>query len=126
MTKAKILIVEDEILSGMDLQLIFRCWGCAPPSIATTGREAIEKADKEKPDVILMDISIDGNMDGIEVAKKIRSKYEIPIIFMTGYSDEEMIERAKTANPAAILIKPVDNAELKAAVESAVKTLRAP
>ena len=120
MAQGKILIVEDEALSALDLQRILERVGYAV-QVATTGEEAVELAGKENPDVVLMDINIDGSMDGIQAAQKICLELGIPVIFMTGYSDEEMIEKAKQTNPSAILSKPLDINMLKSAVKSAIE-----
>lgn len=121
MAQCKILIVEDEVLSALSLQLILKTMGHDMAQITTTGEEAILLAGKEHPDVVLMDIDIDGDIDGIQAAEKIRLEFGIPVIFMTGYSDEEMIEKAKDVNPLAILSKPLDINMLKAAVNSAIE-----
>jgi len=120
MAQGKILIVEDEAIAALDLQLILERLGYAA-SITTTGEEAVLLAAKENPDVVLMDINIDGGMDGIQAAEKIGSAFGIPVIFMTGYSDEEMLEKAKHVKPLAILSKPLNIEMLRSAIKSAIE-----
>jgi CheY-like chemotaxis protein len=120
MAQCRILIVEDEFLSALGLKHILERLDYAA-QITTTGEEAVELAEKENPDVVLMDINLDGEMDGIEAAEKISLELGIPVIFMTGYSDEGMMERAKQIKPAAILSKPLNIDIIKSAVESAIK-----
>lgn len=119
--KVRILIVEDEMIPALDLQRILERMGYEIPQIATTGEEAVKLAGTEHPEVVLMDISIDGGLDGIQAAEKIRLSFGMPVIFMTGYSDEDMIEKAKTVKPWTILSKPLDIAKLKTAIKSAIE-----
>ncbi|MBF0327606.1 MAG: response regulator [Nitrospirae bacterium] len=121
MNQGKILIVEDEIISALDLQGILERAGYETAKIATTGEEAVELAAKEKPDVVLMDIHIEGKMDGIQAAEKISMALGMPIIFMTGYSDENMIKKAQAINPYAILNKPLELGVLKSTIKSAIE-----
>ncbi len=121
MAQGKILIVEDEVLSALSLQFIFKTLGYETAQITTTGEEAIVLAGEENPEVVLMDINLGGGMDGIEAAKEISLEFGIPVIFMTGYYDEEIIEKAKHVNPSAILRKPLDIKMLISAVKSATE-----
>lgn len=101
----KILIVEDEILIGMMLAENIREYGYDTFEVITTAEKAIEVAQSEGPDAILMDISLSGKMDGIEAAAQIREHADIPIIFFTGYRDSQLLKRAEAVNPVAILDK---------------------
>ena len=121
MPQGRILIVEDEALLAMDLQTTLEQLGYETPQIATTGNEAMEKAARERPDVALMDVNIHGGMDGIEAARRLNSEFGISIIFMTGYSDEDIRARGKTVKHSAILTKPLNIAKLKSAIESAIR-----
>ncbi|MBF0472137.1 MAG: response regulator [Nitrospirae bacterium] len=120
MTQYKILIVEDEFITALDLQRTLKKQGYSC-QITSTGAEAITFAENEKPNVVLMDINIDGEINGIETAEKIYSKFAIPIIFMTGYSDEENIAKTKYSKPVAVLCKPLDIDVLKATIISAIE-----
>lgn len=101
----KILIVEDEVLIGMMLSYNIEEFGFDVQEVVTTGEEAIASALSDPPDAILMDISLTGTMDGIDAAQLIKAKQDIPIIFFTGYQDKELLQRAKSVSPWAILDK---------------------
>ncbi|MGD0283843.1 MAG: response regulator, partial [Dissulfurispiraceae bacterium] len=91
MAQGKILIVEDEVLSALNLQDILKTMGYETAQITTTGEEALVLAGKDNPEVVLMDINLGAGMDGIQAAEKILLEFGIPVIFMTGYYDEEII-----------------------------------
>ncbi len=112
MNKSAILVVEDEAIIAKDLQYRLEGMGYSVPSTAATGKDAIEKAGELKPDLILMDIMLLGDMDGIEAANEIRLHYDIPVIYLTSYSDEELLERARLTEPFGYMIKPVGDREL--------------
>jgi CheY-like chemotaxis protein len=121
MALGKILIVEDEVISALDLQLTLEEFGYETAKLVTTGEEAVMLAGEERLEAVLMDINIGGGMDGIEAAEKIRLAHGIPVIFMTGYSDEEMIAKANHISPVAILSKPLDRRMLESAVKAAIE-----
>jgi len=89
-------------------------------SIVDTGEKAIKKAEEDKPDLILMDIRIKGEMDGIETAEVIRNRFGIPVIFSTAYLDQERIERAKITMPFGYVLKPIQERELRVTIEMAI------
>jgi PAS domain S-box-containing protein len=120
MKKAKILIVEDEAIIAMEIESQLQSLGYEVTSIVDTGEKAIEKAEKDKPDLILMDIRIKGKMDGIDTAETIRNKYGIPVIFSTAYLDQERIERAKITMPFGYVLKPIQERDLKVTFEMAL------
>lgn len=124
MDKAKILIVEDEQITAMDVADILGRIGHEITDTISTGEQAIESVKKNKPDIILMDISLKGKMDGIEAAEYIRSQYSIPVIFLTAYYDEKTVERAKKTEPCAYLTKPFEEIDLKIAVELGIYRAR--
>ncbi|MCP4631777.1 MAG: response regulator, partial [candidate division Zixibacteria bacterium] len=93
MEKAKILIVEDEAIIAMEMENQLQELGYEVTSIVDTGEKAIQKAEEDRPNLILMDIRIKGEMDGIDAAEVIRNRFGIPVIFSTAYLDEERIER---------------------------------
>ena len=107
------MIVEDEIIQAMFLGKILELWGYEICETATSGEDAIKEAEIQNPDLVLMDISIHGEISGIEAAGKIRSQFGIPVIFMSGYSDEETRQKAYTAHPAGYFVKPLDYDKLK-------------
>lgn len=116
--KYKILIVEDEVWIAQCLMMDIENAGYDVYDYLTTGEEAIKFAIEEKPDVILMDINLVGKIDGIEAAKEIIDKINIPIIFMTGYNEPAIFERAQKIKPVAYLLKPVEIWDLKPILES--------
>jgi signal transduction histidine kinase len=120
MKKIKILIVEDEVIVAMEIQSTLKNLGYSVIAIADTGEKAINKASTEKPDLILMDIRLKGDLDGIETAECIRSLLDIPVIFLTAYADEEKLERAKLALPFGYLLKPIQERDLKSTIKMAI------
>ena len=116
--KKKILIVEDEVMLSAWLKIQLEDEGYEVCGSFTTGEEAVEFVKEIKPDVILMDINLVGKIDGIEAAEIITEKSNIPIIFMTGYEEPEVYERAQKTKPIAYLTKPVEIWDLKPIFES--------
>jgi len=120
MSPYKILVTEDESIVAMDLKQRLEALGFEVIATVSTGAKAISQVESNLPDLILMDIQIKGNIDGIETAAKIQERFNIPIIFLTANSDTATIERAKTAGPLAYLLKPFEDRELKASIEIAL------
>ena len=120
MNKARILIVEDEAIIALELKTNLRSLGYEVTSVVNTGEEAIKKAEADKPDLILMDIRIKGELDGIEAAEVIRNRFGIPVIFSTAYLDEERIERAKITMPFGYVLKPFQEKDLKITIQMAL------
>ena len=121
MKQIKILIVEDEAVTARLLKLSLQRMGYTVCEPAATAEAAIATAGQEQPDVILMDIRLAGEMDGIEAARRIALLCDVSIIFMTGYSDRETRERAQALNPAAYLVKPVTPAEIEPLIGALVR-----
>ncbi len=117
----KLLLVEDEFLIAKLLQKNLQLVGYEVCELVSTGEEAVERAGQEQPDFILMDIRLAGKMNGIEAAREIEQRFQIPIIFMTGYSDEEVVAQAKALNPLAYLVKPVTPDDIKPVVDAALE-----
>jgi putative two-component system response regulator len=115
-----ILVVEDEWVVANQICKNLRDFGYTVCSTASTGDEAIERAEAERPDLILMDIVLNGKMDGIEAADRITSQFDIPVIYLTSYTDQEYIERAKQTKPFGYLVKPYHLKELYANIEMAL------
>jgi two-component system, response regulator PdtaR len=112
--KRKILIVEDEALIALDLKTALKRRGHELCEVAASGETAVARAERESPDVVIMDINLSGVMDGIEAASRIRSFSSPMIIFTTGYSDPELHTRAMRLEPAAFLHKPVQAKDIEA------------
>jgi PAS domain S-box-containing protein len=117
MAEDTILIVEDDAIISMRLQEMLNAWGFRT-LIAPSGEIALEEVDGLHPDLILMDIQLGGEMDGIQVAEQIHACLGPPTIFITAYSDEELLERAKLTEPYGYLVKPVQEKELRSTVET--------
>jgi PAS domain S-box-containing protein len=120
MSATKILVVEDEGLTAMELQRKLRYWGYDVPTFAFSSKEAVQKAEKIQPDLVLMDIVLKGEGDGIDAAQKIKDLFDIPIIYLTAHVDEQTRERAEGTNPYAYLIKPFEENELHQKIEEAL------
>jgi len=116
---ARILVVEDEAVVAMDLEAAIRGMGYEVTHVFS-GEEALEEAAKAAPDVVLMDITLSGELDGIETADRLRSQYLVPIVFLTGDPDPKTLERAKKTEPMAYLLKPFRERELHSAIEIAL------
>ncbi|AFY82185.1 hybrid sensor histidine kinase/response regulator [Oscillatoria acuminata] len=120
-----VLVVEDELITAIDIQSSLENLGYQVPPIASTGQEALAQVAKFQPDIILMDIVIKGEIDGIETAKLIRDRQQIPIIFLTAYSDDATLARAGISEPFGYLLKPFDDRELHTTIQMALKRYQA-
>jgi hypothetical protein len=117
----KILVVEDERIIAINLKESLESLGYTVPAIAASGEKAIEKATEFRPDLVLMDIWLKGNMDGIEAAQQIWERLKIPTIYVTGHSDQSTVERAKITAPFGYILKPVKEQALYVAIETALQ-----
>lgn len=120
MEKKKIFVVEDESIVSLEIQSRIKHLGYIVSGSAASGDEAIRKVIDLRPDLILMDIRIKGEMDGIETAAEIKKIYDIPIIFLTAYADPVTIQRAKITDPFGYIIKPFEERELHISIEIAL------
>jgi len=120
MTKAEILIVEDDAVVARDIQNRLKALGFLAPAMVPSGEEAIERVKEHKPDLVLMDIMLRGKMDGIEAADQIRSQFNIPVVYVTAYADEDVLERAKVTEPFGYIIKPFEDRDLNTTIEIAL------
>ena len=120
MSNIKILIVEDEIITANDLKLRLEKMGHSIVGIVGNGKDAIRKAGEINPDIILMDIVLKGDIDGIETAQQIRDIHDIPFIYLTSYYDDEILERASKTSPYGYITKPYDEIGLHTAIQMAV------
>jgi CheY-like chemotaxis protein len=123
MTVKSILIVEDEGLIALHLMEILTNAGYRVLEPMASGEEALRYLEESAPpDLILMDITLDGSLDGIETALQIRKRYEIPVIFLTAHSNSLITVRAKEASPCGYIVKPVMEKDLLDHVERALHT----
>jgi PAS domain S-box-containing protein len=118
--KEMILVVEDEVLIAADIQACLRDMGYDVPLIVSTGEEAVEKTGELKPDMVLMDIFLKGQMNGITAAEHIRRLYGTPVVYLTAYSDDEIVNKAVSTEPFGYLIKPFNERELKTTIRMAL------
>jgi PAS domain S-box-containing protein len=116
MAKAQILVVEDDNIVVMELQDRLQSLGYAVVAVASCGEEAIRKAGETHPDLVLMDIRLKGEMDGVEAAEEIRDRFNIPVVYLTALADEGTLQRAKVAEPYGYIIKPFDERELRTSI----------
>jgi len=116
--KPKILIAEDESIIAMDLRVTLSKLGYEVTSVVNNALAVIQKAEQDKPDVILMDIMLGGSLDGIEAAKIISVNHSTPIIYVTALKDEETIKRASLPEPYLFLMKPFTESILQDAIEN--------
>lgn len=120
MPSAHVLLVEDEGIVARDISNRLERMGYAVAGVASSGPEALEKTADTIPDVVLMDIKLQGEMDGIEASQSLRQRYDVPIIFLTAYADDQTLDRAKATAPFGYLLKPYQERELRSAIEVAL------
>jgi DNA-binding LytR/AlgR family response regulator len=120
MAKIEILVVEDESIVAKDIQNSLKKLGYIVPTIVASGEKAIEEVEQSRPDLIIMDIMLKGKINGIEAANTIRTKYDIPVIFLTAYADDDTLNKAKISEPYGYIIKPFKEKELQATIEMAI------
>ncbi len=117
MTKTRILVVEDEAIVARDLTRQLARLGYEPVADTPRGEEAVELAARLHPDLVLMDIHLAGQIDGIAAATAIREQQDIPVVFLTAFADDAVLQRSKQAEPFGYIVKPFDERELHSVVE---------
>jgi signal transduction histidine kinase len=120
MAQKEILVVEDEVIIAEAIAESLKKQGYKVTAIVSTGEEAIQEAAATQPDLVLMDIVLEGDMDGIAAADKIRTDFNIPTVFLTAYADEETLQRAKLTDPFGYILKPFQQRDLHATIEIAL------
>ncbi len=118
--KARILIVEDERIVAEDIEKSLDNLGYQTVGVASSGKEAVRLASKRRPDLVLMDIVLRDEQNGIETARQIDELYNLPVVFLTAYADEETLDRAKRTKPYGYILKPFDDRELQTTIEMAL------
>jgi len=119
MGKINVLVVEDESIVSKDIQYSLKKLGYNVVGVAATGQKAIELCGEKLPDIILMDIMLKGDINGIEASTRIKEVYNIPVIFLTAYADENTLSKAKVTEPYAYIIKPFKEIDLHTSIEMA-------
>lgn len=117
MSKTNILVVEDESIIAKDIQQSLKKLGYTVVDVCATGEDAIKQSEELKPDLVLMDIMLKGDMTGIEAAAHIRERFNIPVIFLTAYADESTLNKAKITEPYGYIIKPFKEVDLRTTIE---------
>jgi DNA-binding LytR/AlgR family response regulator len=120
MPKTNVLVVEDESIVSKDIQHSLKKLGYNVVGAAASGDRAIELARSEKPDIVLMDIMLKGDMNGIETAEVMKSELGIPVIFLTAYADDSTLAKAKVTEPYGYIIKPFKEVDLHTTIEMAL------
>lgn len=120
MSKINVLVVEDESIVSKDIQHSLKKLGYNVVGASPTGEKAVDLAGTENPDIVLMDIMLKGEMNGIEAAQIIKEKYKIPVIFLTAYADESTLSKAKITEPYGYVLKPFKEIDLHTTIEMAI------
>jgi len=120
MEKKKILLVEDEGLVALELTRRLQRFGYEVPAAAASSEEALAQEKDMAPDLILMDIRIQGPLDGVDVALAVRARRDVPVVFLTAHSDRATLERAKTVAPYGYVLKPCRDRELQVVIDMAL------
>ena len=121
-----ILIIEDEAILGLDLKAKLHREGYVVTGIAPTGLRALELFEQQRVDLVLCDIHIKGDWDGVETSRRLLAQRSVPLIYLTAFSDAATLDRAKQTAPAAYLVKPVNIAQLRIAIELAISNFAKP
>jgi len=119
MNEKQIMVVEDERIVADDIKMSLQRLGYAVCATVVSGEEAIKKAGEAHPDLVLMDIVLEGEMDGIEAAGIIRSRFDIPLVYLTAYADDKTLERAKITEPFGYILKPFEDRDVHSTIEMA-------
>lgn len=120
MSKTKIMIVEDESVIARDIRKILEKEGHSVPEIVSSGDKVVEMVSKIHPDLILMDIMIEGSIDGVEAARQVQERFDIPVVYLTAYGDDSTLQRARITEPYGYILKPFESRELHVAIEIAL------
>lgn len=117
---ASILIVEDEAVIALDIRATLTHLGYTVPAAVASGREAIATVAALRPSLVLMDIHLRGDLDGVEAAREIRERFDVPVIYLTAYADPATLQRARVTEPFGYLLKPFEERELHVVIEMAL------
>ncbi|PYU29845.1 MAG: hypothetical protein DMG28_19895, partial [Acidobacteria bacterium] len=117
----QILVVEDEGITAMDLEARLKRLGYSVPAVVSSGEEAILRAEETHPDLVLMDIMLRGQTDGVQAAQELQSRLGIPVVYLTAYFDDSTLERVKATEPFGYIIKPFQDINLRASIEIALR-----
>ena len=121
MDKFRVLIVEDEAIVSIALRRKLEAMGYTVPAEISSGEDVVDAVSCLRPDVVLMDIRLSGEMDGIDAAKEIQRLFKLPVVYISSYSNEDTLERANTTEPSGYLMKPFSDMALRATVDTAIQ-----
>ena len=124
MTRPQIMVVEDESIVAEDMKAMLEGFGYAVPAVAFSGEEAVKKAFDTHPDLVLMDIGLPGEMNGLEAGARIWEELKIPIVYVTAYADEQGILQARTPQPVLAVRKPFNATQLRDTLEQVLAAPR--
>lgn len=120
MDDVRVLLVEDEAIPAMEIESTLTELGYSVLSVEKRGEDALDVLEAEVPEVIVMDIHLDGEKDGIEVAEVVREQYSVPIVYLTAHSDDETLDRARKTEPEGYLVKPITEEDLQSTLAMAL------
>jgi len=120
MAETRILVVEDDSASARLIEMTLKSLGYAVPAVVSSGEEAIKKAGEVHPDLVLMDIRLKGDMDGVQAAEEICARFNIPVVYLTAYADDDTLQRAKITEPYGYILKPFQKGELNTTIDIAL------
>ncbi len=121
MDKVQVLIVEDEAIVSMDLRYKLEGLGYSVPAEIRSGKEAVDVASQLNPDMILMDIRLSGDLDGIDAAAQIRNRFGVPVVYLSAYVGGDTLARAEMTEPSGYILKPFDDEDIRAVVEMVIQ-----
>ncbi|MES2028610.1 MAG: ATP-binding protein [Pseudomonadota bacterium] len=124
-TRARVMVVEDDRIVARDISEQLGRIGHSVIGVTARGEAAVELAISNRPDLVLMDIRLEGEIDGIDAARQIRARCQIPVVFLTAYADDETVRRASQAEPFGYLLKPFEDLQLRTVIEMALYKDRA-
>jgi CheY-like chemotaxis protein len=117
MSAIRILVVEDETIVGLDLKDRLVEMGYEVAGLVESGEAAVERVAADRPELVLMDIRLKGEIDGIAAAETIRRRWQVPVIYLTAFSEDQTLQRAKLTEPVGYIIKPFEDREIQSAIE---------
>ena len=120
MAEGRVLIVEDNLITSRHVQHCLEALGYSVAAVAVSGSEAIDKAAETRPDLVLMDIGLEGPMDGVEAAGQIGSQFDIPVVYLTAYADEDTVQAAELTEPYGYILKPFAERDLRVTISMAL------
>lgn len=120
MSDPRILIAEDEHITAMEVQAMLEEMDYEVVDIVDTGSDALDILEENEIDLVIMDIRLPGEINGIETTEKINEKYDLPVIYFSAYSDDETLQGARETEPAGFMIKPITEEDLRSSIEVAI------